>query len=96
MAGVLNHGQIGRKVTWTVDDVAATGGNYRAGFEVELIPTAADFGKVPALISNIKYSATDIFANQQISGTLPDIDANISSDSRASGKGTVIELKVVK
>jgi hypothetical protein len=96
LAGVLNHGQIGRKVTWTVDDVAATGGNYRAGFEVELIPTAADFGKVPALISNIKYSATDIFANQQISGTLPNIDANISSDSRASGKGTVIELKVVK
>jgi hypothetical protein len=96
LAGVLNHGQIGRKVTWTVDDVAATGGNYRAGFEIELIPTAADVGAVPALLSNIQYSATDVFANQQISGTLPNIDANISADSRASGKGTVIELKVVK
>jgi hypothetical protein len=96
LAGVLNHGQIGRKVVWTVDDVAASGGNYRAGFEVELIPTAADAGTVPALLSNIKYSATDVFAGQQISGTLPNVDANISSDSRASGKGTVIELKVVK
>ncbi|MDD4902483.1 MAG: hypothetical protein PHE24_05100 [Patescibacteria group bacterium] len=96
LAGDLRYGQISRKVVWTVDDIAASGGNYRVGFEVELIPTAADLGKIPMLISNIQYSATDSFAGQEISGTLSNIDASLKDDPTASGKGTVIELKIVK
>ncbi len=92
LSGDVQFGQISRKVIWTVDDVAASGGNYRAGFEVELIPTAADLGKVPTLISNIQYSATDAFTGAQISGGLSDINANLKDDPTASGKGTVIQL----
>ncbi|HTX87103.1 MAG TPA: hypothetical protein VMC41_03500 [Candidatus Nanoarchaeia archaeon] len=96
LAGDVQFGEVSHKVIWTVDDVAATGGNFRAGFEIELIPTAADLGKVPVLASNIQYSATDVFTGQQISGTLPAIDANLKDDPTASGKGTVIELNIVK
>ncbi|MDD5527706.1 MAG: hypothetical protein PHO56_01880 [Patescibacteria group bacterium] len=96
LAGDVRYGEISHKVVWTVDDIAASGGNYRVGFEIELIPTAADLGKVPALISNIRYSATDSFANQEISGSLSDINANLKDDPSVSGKGTVIQLKIVK
>jgi hypothetical protein len=96
LAGDLRYGEISRKVVWTVNEVAPQNGNYRAGFEVALIPTAADFGAIPDLINNIKYSATDIFANQDISGSLPTINANLKDDPIASGKGKVIELKIVK
>jgi uncharacterized repeat protein (TIGR01451 family) len=96
LAGDLRYGQISHKVIWTVDDVAAAKGNYRAGFEVELIPAAADLGKIPALISNVQYSADDSFAGQGISGSLPNINADLKDDPTASGKGTVIQLKIVK
>jgi hypothetical protein len=96
LAGDLRNGEISRKVVWTVDDVAASGGNYRAGFELELIPTMADLGQVPLLISNIQYSATDAFTGQLLTGSLSDINANIKDDPAASGKGTVIRLNVVK
>jgi hypothetical protein len=96
LAGDLRNGEISHKVVWTVDDVAATGGNYRAGFELELIPNTSDIGTVPSLISNIQYSATDVFTGQQIVGSLPDINADIKDDLSASGKGKVIKLNVVK
>jgi hypothetical protein len=96
LAGDLQFGQVSHKAIWTVNDIAASGGNYRAGFEIELIPTAADLGKVTILVSNIQYSAIDTFTGQQISGTLPSIDANIKDDPSASGKGKVIELNIVK
>jgi hypothetical protein len=96
LAGDLRYGQISHKVIWTVDDVAALSGNYRAGFEVELIPSAANLGKVPALISNIHYSADDSFVNEEISGSLPNVNADLKDDPAASGKGTVIQLKIVK
>jgi hypothetical protein len=96
LAGDVQFGQVSHKAIWTVDDVIASGGIYRAGFAVKLIPTDADIGKVPTLISNIKYTATDVFTGAQISGTLPDINANIKDDPTASGKGKVIQLNVVK
>jgi len=96
LAGDLRYGEISHKVIWTVDDVAAAGGNYRAGFEIELIPGAADLGKIPNLITNIKYSATDTFAKQNIAGSLPIITADLKDDPLASGKGKVVEMKIVK
>lgn len=96
LAGELRYGEISNKVIWTVDDIASQNGVYRAGFEVALIPRMADSGKIPDLITNIKYSATDTFANQDISGSLPIITADLKDDPLASGKGEVIELKIVK
>jgi hypothetical protein len=96
VAGNIRYGEISRKVVWTVEDVASSGGNYRVGFEISLIPSRADLGKVPPLVTNIRYSATDIFAGEEISGTLPDINANLKDDPTASGKGSVVWLNVVK
>jgi hypothetical protein len=92
LTGNLRYGAIGRKIVWNIDDVVAQGGNYRAGFELELIPTVADLGKIPVIISNITYTATDTFTGQQISGVLPSITADLKDDPTASGKGKVIQL----
>jgi|GEM_PF-683883 hypothetical protein len=96
LSGDLRFGEVSRKMIWTVDDIAASGGNYRAGFEIELIPTLADVGKIPDLVSNIKYNATDTFTNTDISGSLKSITADLSDDPVASGKGRVVLLKIVK
>jgi hypothetical protein len=92
LAGDLRYGEISHKVDWMISDVAASGGNYRVGFEVELTPPAADLGTVPPLVTNVQYSATDSFTGQEISGTLPSIDTNLKDDPTASGKGRVVEL----
>jgi len=76
--------------------VAASGGNYRAGFEIELIPSLAEVGTIPDLITNIKYSATDAFTNTEIFGDLKSINADLPDDPVASGKGKVVLLKIVK
>jgi hypothetical protein len=96
LAGDIRYGAISKKIVWNVDDVSRADGSYRAGFEVELIPSAAQVGKIPDLLTNIKYSATDVFANAEISGELSDVTADLKDDPSASGKGTVIKINIVK
>ncbi|HTW96631.1 MAG TPA: hypothetical protein VMD74_03180 [Candidatus Methylomirabilis sp.] len=96
LAGDLRFGAASNKVIWTIDDVAATGGNYRVGFEVELIPTSAQIGLVPDLATGLQYIATDTFAGQNISGALPSPNADLKDDPAASGKGKVVQINVVR
>jgi len=96
LAGKLRFGEIGRKAVWTIDDLVPSGGKYRAGFEVQLVPTSNDLGKVPTLLTNTQYSADDIFVDQGIVGQLSNVDANLKDDPVTSGKGKVIKLDIVK
>jgi hypothetical protein len=92
LSGDIRYGVVSHKVVWTIDNVAAEGSNNRVGFEIELIPTVSELGKTPDLLSNIQYTATDTFTGQQISGSLPNITADLKDDPTASGKGKVIQL----
>jgi hypothetical protein len=96
LSGSIHYSPISRQVVWSVDNVLSSAGQYKAGFEVELIPTASDAGKTPKILTNIKYSAADAFVQSDISGTLNDLDTNLKDDKLSAGKGTVIKMEIVK
>jgi len=92
LAGKLNFGQIGKRVVWEVDLVNQKDKVYKAGFEVSLIPTQLDLGKVLDLVTDVKFSAVEQSCQSEINGSLDNITTDLIFDPLASGKGTVIEL----
>jgi hypothetical protein len=92
LSGNIRYGVVSHKVIWTIDAVAAEAGDNRVGFEIQLIPNASELGKIPNLLTNIQYTATDTFTGQPISGSLPSITADLKDDPTAAGKGKVIQL----
>ena len=94
--GDIRFAEIGRKVVWTINDMPKEGGQYRAGFEIELIPAQTDLGKVPNLLINTQYSAFDTFAEAEISGSVGDLNSDLKGDNLSSGKGKVIKLDIIK
>lgn len=92
LAGKLSFGQIGKRVVWEIGQVNERDGVYRAGFEVSLIPTQADLGKVLGLITDIKFSAIEQSCQSKIGGSLDDITTDLIFDALASGKGRVVEF----
>lgn len=92
LAGTLRHAEIGGRVIWEVPTVSAQTdrGQYKVGFSVGVIPTEKDLGQTLLLLQNIKYTATDTFTGQEISGSLPNLSTALSADILSSGKGEVI------
>lgn len=91
-AGNLQYGETARRVIWTVEDVGKNGGNYRAGFEVGIVPSQNDVGKVIKLLSGISFIADDNFCGEEITRTgFKDITTNLDKDRLAGGKGKVVE-----
>jgi len=92
LAGKLNFGQIGKRVVWEVDLIDQKDKVYKAGFEISLIPTQSDLGKVLDLVTDIKFSAVEQSCQSEIDGSLDNITTDLIFDSLASGKGKVIEF----
>ncbi len=88
-SGFLDYDEGLRRLTWTIKDLSEEDNNYRAGFEIQLIPSAEQVGKTPILVSNISYLATDSFTGTRLSGRLPDIDTSLPEDSLNEGQGVV-------
>ncbi len=93
LAGDLEYGQIGKRVAWTVNNVDKAGGDYKANFEIGIVPTNGDVGKVLQLLKNVHFTVEDSFCGQEIKGVLPNIDTNLEMDKLASGKGVVQPFK---
>lgn len=96
LSGSIHYSPISHQVVWSVDDISSSAEQYKAGFEIELIPTTADIGKAPKILTNTKYSATDVFVQGDISGKLSDLDTNLKDDKLSAEKGTVIKMDIVK
>lgn len=96
IAGRLRYGEMSKKVIWNVDEIEAEGGKYRAGFEVELVPGEEDIGKIVDILKDISFSAFDTFAQENISGELPNINTKLEDDSVAAGNGKVKKMNVVR
>ena len=92
LAGKLNFGQIGKRVVWQVDLVDQKDKVYKVGFEISLIPTQSDLGKVLDLVTDIEFRAVEQSCQSEISGSLDKITTDLISDMLASDKGKVIEL----
>lgn len=91
--GKLIYGEIGKRLVWEIPVIPSGNNKYRANFELSLIPESDDLGTIPNLLENIKFTVKDSFANQELSGTLNIITADLKNDKLSSGKGKVINLR---
>ncbi len=91
--GRLIYGEIGNRVVWDIDKVNGDNTKYRANFEITLIPEEDDLGKIVNLLENIKFTAQDVFTDQEINQILPNINTNLINDKLSSNKGRVESIK---
>lgn len=90
LAGNLMHGEISNRIVWDLEKINSTGGEYKAGFKLDLIPKEDDIGSVLDLLENIRFSAYDNFCNKKQEKSLEKITTNLKYDELSSGKGVVI------
>lgn len=89
LAGNLSYNKDTRQVIWQVDSLTAGASDYRAGFELELIPDSAQVGKNALLASDIKFQAQDTFSGLKDSGSLNSLDTGLVEDPINKGDGKV-------
>ncbi|MCD4694287.1 hypothetical protein K8R62_02930, partial [bacterium] len=91
LAGNLMHGDISDRVVWDLEKIKSIGGEYSAGFKINLIPDEGDVGKVLNLLENVRFSVYDNFCNEIQEITLKGISTNLEDDELSSGKGIVVK-----
>jgi len=89
LAGDFNYNPETRQLIWKIPEFSGRADNYRLGFEVQLIPTAAQIGAVLPLLSNPQYYATDVLTGAEINGTLDKLSTNLDKDRFNVGQGQV-------
>ncbi|MEI7497891.1 MAG: hypothetical protein WCK11_01245 [Candidatus Falkowbacteria bacterium] len=91
LAGKLVYDEKTRQVSWLVDSLDKTGGDYKIGFEISITPTAIDKGKILPLLSSAIYEGVDDFAQINLNGRLESLSTNLDFDNMAHGLGRVSE-----
>jgi hypothetical protein len=90
--GKIIYGEIGKRLAWEISDMTGGSNSYQANFKVNLIPGESDFGTIPDLLKNIKFTVNDIFTGQELSGQIENINTNLKNDKLSSGQGQVIRI----
>jgi hypothetical protein len=89
LSGDFKYNAATRQVVWTVPELKNQSDSYRVGFEIQLLPTAAQVGKVVPLLTNIKYYASDILVKTENYAELPVLDTNLDYDQLNKGQGEI-------
>lgn len=89
LAGNLSYNKDTRQVIWQVDSLTASDNDYRAGFELELVPDSGQINKNALLVSDIKFQAQDTFSGLKDSGGLNSLDTGLAEDPINQGNGKV-------
>jgi hypothetical protein len=89
LAGNLSYNKNTRQVIWQVDSLTAGDNDYRAGFELELVPDSGQVSKNALLASDIKFQAQDAFSGLKDSGSLNSLDTGLTEDPINEGSGKV-------
>jgi hypothetical protein len=90
-AGDLNYNSKKKELTWKVNSVEAVQDGYQVGFELQLIPNEKQVGSVPDLLTDISFSAYDLYAQEAISGQLSTVNTNLTFDPINKGQGVVVK-----
>ncbi|QQG52816.1 MAG: hypothetical protein HY931_01100 [Candidatus Falkowbacteria bacterium] len=90
LAGNLIYNKDTRQVIWKVDSLSAGSDNYRAGFELELVPETKQVGKNALLAGDIRFQAEDIFSGLNDNGKIESLDTSLNEDLVNKGNGQVI------
>lgn len=82
--------ELTRTITWKTPEMAA---HSEAGIYLELAitPEAADIGKTPPFLTNLRASATDDFTGTPLLATSPSLDLSLPTDQEARSLGTKIQ-----
>lgn len=89
LAGELDYNKDSRQIIWRIPLIEAGLSDYRASFELQLIPTADQTGKILPFLSGAKYSAQEINGakikiNEQ--SNIPDADLEYDTINKGQGK----------
>lgn len=90
LAGDFNYNPETRQLIWKVPEFSGRAESYRLGFEIQLIPVAAQAGQVLPLLDGPQYYATDALTGQEKSGSLDRLTTNLDKDRFNSGQGKVV------
>ncbi len=93
LAGDLRYNADSRQIIWQINEIKSGSGDYRAGFEIQLIPSEADLEKFVNLLENIKFQAVDNFTGLTIEGTAAAVTTNLDNDVFNRGEGRVISIE---
>jgi len=89
-AGDLRYDQVARQVSWTLNRLPLSVAHLESSFEVSIIPTETDRGKIIALLNPITFTARDKFNEGIITLTSAEpITTSLAGDEFGKGKGVV-------
>lgn len=91
LAGNYSFNEENKRLIWQVPVIDKSGGAYRAGFQIEIIPSSEHVGKVLNIIEDLRYRFYDDASYLERSGSLPNLDTNLKDDFINQGQGSVLE-----
>lgn len=90
LAGDFSYNKDSRQIIWRVPLIKANLSDYRAGFEVQLIPSASQFDKVLPFLISARYSAQESTgAKTKVAEEINSPDTNLADDLINKGQGRV-------
>ncbi len=89
-SGVFSFDTAGKMATWSLDSWPSDAKNMEINFEVELTPHSSDVGTMPMLVGPAAFKARDATTGADINLAVPALTTNITNDSFAGGKSTVV------
>ena len=91
LAGEFSYSTSSRQIIWKIPELKSGNGSYRLGFEIQLIPTAEQEGKVLPLLTNTRYYGEDALTGDEVGGRLKQLTTDLESDRFNSGQGQVVK-----
>lgn len=92
LAGNISFNPDSRQIIWQIKNIEADKENYRAGIELQLIPTNNQVGQFANLLENIRYQAIDNFSELRVMGNIKNVTTALEYDLINQGEGKVEEL----
>lgn len=92
LAGKINFNPDSRQIIWQIPDIEPVKDNYRAGIELQIIPTNSQIGQFANLLENIKYQTTDNFTGLKVNNNINNITTALEYDLINQGEGRVRSL----
>lgn len=91
LAGEFKYNTSTRRVLWQLEELKAEDNGYRVGFEVSFLPDKDQVGQIGSLLSAVKYYAQDKVTEEEVEGSLDDLDTDLAADKFNRGQGKVIK-----
>jgi len=91
LAGEFNYSTSSRQVIWKIPNLKGEDSSYRVGFEIQLIPTLEQVGKVLPLLTGGRYYGQDALTGAESSGSLQPLSTNLEGDHFNAGQGEVVK-----